>query len=156
MNHSYEIRYDQLMGGDALDRPGHHVVLFYKRFQGDILEIYEAKDYGAPPDDPKMNLVKKRRYPESDFTDNDYLAIRYNEITGDPPLIPGDCNGDGAVNVSDPVFLQNYLFVPGSPVPEPLCRGDVNDDGAINVSDIVYLLNYLFLPGSPPPLDGCD
>jgi hypothetical protein len=67
-------------------------------------------------------------------------------------FICGDVNGDGKVNVSDVVYLINYLFVPGSPAPPlPLSRADVNGDGKVNVSDVVYLINALFVPGSPAP-----
>jgi hypothetical protein len=63
----------------------------------------------------------------------------------------GDANGDGVINVSDVVYLINYLFISG-PAPVPLEAGDVNCDGMINVSDVVYLINYLFISGPPP---GC-
>lgn len=62
----------------------------------------------------------------------------------------GDANGDGAVTVSDAVFLLNYLFKQG-PVPSPLGRGDANGDGQVGVADAIYLLNYLF-KGGPAPL----
>jgi hypothetical protein len=65
----------------------------------------------------------------------------------------GDANGDGVINVSDVVYLINYLFI-GGPAPEPLKQGDANGDGVINASDIVYLINYLFV-GGPPPAYGC-
>jgi hypothetical protein len=67
----------------------------------------------------------------------------------------GDCNGDKLINVTDVVYLINYLFlVPPGPAPQPWAAGDVNCDGTINVTDVVYLINYLFLvPPGPPP--GC-
>jgi len=67
-----------------------------------------------------------------------------------PPAVIGDVNADGAINVSDIVYLINYLFKFG---PEPLPIqgvGDVNCDGKVSVSDIVYLINYLFKGGSSP------
>jgi hypothetical protein len=65
----------------------------------------------------------------------------------------GDCNGDKLINVTDVVYLINYLFlVPPGPAPQPWAAGDVNCDGIINVTDVVYLINYLFLvPPGPPP-----
>jgi uncharacterized repeat protein (TIGR01451 family) len=69
--------------------------------------------------------------------------------------IRGDVNSDGVINVTDVVYLINYLFlVPPGPAPQPLAAGDANCDGTINVTDVVYLINYLFLvPPGPPP--GC-
>ena len=63
----------------------------------------------------------------------------------------GDVNADGVINVSDVVYLINYLFISG-PAPVPLEAGDVNCDDHVNVSDVVYLINYLFISGPPP---GC-
>jgi len=71
--------------------------------------------------------------------------------TPTPPYLRGDANGDGVINVSDVVYLINYLFING-PAPVPLEAGDVNCDGTINVADVVYLINYLFISGPPP---GC-
>jgi hypothetical protein len=67
----------------------------------------------------------------------------------------GDVNDDGVINVTDVVYLINYLFlVPPGPAPIPSEAGDVNCDGVINVTDVVYLINFLFLvPPGPPP--GC-
>jgi len=70
-----------------------------------------------------------------------------------PSPVFGDANGDGTVNVTDVVYLINYLFV-GGPPPHPLANGDPNSDCVINVTDIVYLINYLFA-GGPEPTEGC-
>jgi hypothetical protein len=67
---------------------------------------------------------------------------------------PGDCgdaNSDGNVNVSDAVFLINYVFINGD-APDPLQRGDANCDGSVNVSDAVVIINYVFAGGNIP----CD
>lgn len=61
----------------------------------------------------------------------------------------GDADGDGQVNVSDVVYLINYLYK-GGPLPIPLESGDANNDGVINSADIVYLINYLFAGGPSP------
>jgi hypothetical protein len=72
-----------------------------------------------------------------------------------PGLPFGDVNNDGAINVSDVVYLINYLFISG-PEPVPLwIIGDVNCDAHVNVSDVVYLINYLFING-PEPCDLCE
>jgi hypothetical protein len=65
--------------------------------------------------------------------------------------IRGDANGDGVIDVSDVVYLLNYLFING-PAPEPLEAGDATCDGMVDASDVVYLLNYLFVGGPAP---GC-
>ena len=68
------------------------------------------------------------------------------------PLLLGDPNSDGAINVADVIYLISYLFK-GGPVPLPISEsGDANCDGKVNVADIVYLVAYLF-KGGPKP--GC-
>ncbi len=64
-------------------------------------------------------------------------------------LIIGDCNGSGAITISDAVFLINYIFAGGA-APNPLYVGDLNCSSAISISDVVYLINYIFSGGPPP------
>jgi len=64
-------------------------------------------------------------------------------------FICGDANADKAVNVSDAVYIINYIFTSGPP-PKPLAAADVNGSGSVNVSDAVYLINYIFTSGPPP------
>ncbi len=74
------------------------------------------------------------------------------------PFIRGDNNGSGTVDISDAVYLLDYLFgMGGSPSPED--AGDANMDGGIDISDAIFLLLYLFNSGEPPaapfPDAGC-
>jgi PhoPQ-activated pathogenicity-related protein len=76
--------------------------------------------------------------------------------------VPGDCNQDGELDISDPVCLLVRLFLqagaglpcgdgsPGDPGNRLLA--DSNGDGDVDVSDPVYLLGYLFIGGPAPPL----
>jgi hypothetical protein len=68
-------------------------------------------------------------------------------------FVAGDADNSNVVNVTDVVFLIDYVFSEG-PAPEPANRGDVNCDQALNVSDIVYLLAYVFGDG-PEPCKSC-
>lgn len=62
----------------------------------------------------------------------------------------GDANGDGQVDIADPIFIINYLFRGGPP--PATSRADVDGDGKITGADFQYLLRYLFLSG-PAPID---
>jgi len=64
-------------------------------------------------------------------------------------MICGDANSNGIVDLSDIIYLINYLFK-GGPTPSPLCIGDVNGDDTITIGDVVYLINYLYKGGSTP------
>ena len=64
-----------------------------------------------------------------------------------------DTNADGQTNLTDPVFILNFLFQAGPPPP---CAeaANPNDDDGTNLSDSVYLLNFLFQGGAPPTAPG--
>jgi hypothetical protein len=63
----------------------------------------------------------------------------------------GDCNDDGARNVTDAIFLLHGLFSSGG---APGCPGacDANDDGVLDISDAVSVLLRLFVLAEPFPL----
>jgi len=89
-----------------------------------------------------------------DFTPS--LGASNDSTGGNEPFRRGDCNDDGAVDISDSIITFGFLFL-GEAAPE--CRNacDSNDDGAVDISDPVYLLNFLFRGGAspPPPVDEC-
>lgn len=78
-------------------------------------------------------------------------------------LRPGDTNGDGRLNITDPVALLNVLFGEGELPDCYTVRGsdpvmfteagvavlDFNGDGGVNISDAVGALNSLFGGGGP-------
>ncbi len=79
------------------------------------------------------------------FSRESFFGFVVSEVV----FMRGDANGDGVINVTDVVYLINYLFIHG-PAPDPIQAGDVNCDGVVNVTDVVYLINYLFISGPPP------
>lgn len=92
------------------------------------------------------------------------VDVFLNEASGAPPgrvgaFIRGDANGDGALGITDPVVVLNWLFLGGASLP---CEktADADDDGVLRLTDTVYVLNYLFFSGIPPaepfPLCGHD
>ena len=73
-----------------------------------------------------------------------------------PQFVRGDSDDNGQLNLTDAVFILQYLFRAGA-VPSCLQAGDVNRDGGVNLSDAVAILSYLFLAGEPPrdPFSEC-
>ena len=71
--------------------------------------------------------------------------------------IRGDTNGDGEVDMSDPMATLRYLFTGGTDSPGCLKAVDSNDDGQIDISDSIQTLSRLFLDARPlpPPFPGC-
>jgi hypothetical protein len=65
----------------------------------------------------------------------------------------GDANGDAAIDISDAVFLIQYIFAGGTAPGDclnPLGLGDANGDAAVDISDAVYLIQYIFAGGLTP------
>jgi hypothetical protein len=87
--------------------------------------------------------------PESPciLPDDDYMGAL-------PPCLPGfvrgEANGDGAVDLSDAIFVIVYLFQAGAS-PECPDACDANDNGTLTLADPIYLLTYLYAGGPPPP-----
>jgi hypothetical protein len=74
----------------------------------------------------------------------DTLALRLRVV--DPPAPPptcGDADGHGSINISDAVYLVNYIFA-GGLAPNPLAVGDTDCDGTIDVADAMRLIAYIF------------
>jgi len=76
-----------------------------------------------------------------DSSKRPYLYIQYY-----PPLIGGDANRDGVVDVRDlGILATNYGMASGA----QWSQGDFNGDGAVNVVDLgVLATNYLKVAGS--------
>ena len=72
---------------------------------------------------------------------------------GRPMFHRGDSNGDGRVDIGDPLHVLGALFRDGAGF---VCMeaSDAQNDGAIDISDAVWLLRYLFLDGPPPTAPG--
>jgi len=72
-------------------------------------------------------------------------------------FVRGDANADGGNDISDAVFVLNYLFVGGGLVPECAKSADANDSGVLDLTDAIFELNFLFQGGQPipPPFPGC-
>jgi surface protein len=61
---------------------------------------------------------------------------------GKMEVLLGDVNGDGLVNITDVVFLTNYVLEK-NPDPFIYAAADVNSDGTINISDVVALVEIV-------------
>ncbi len=65
----------------------------------------------------------------------------------------GDANSDGAVDISDAVFLIQYIFAGGAAPGScnyAFGKGDANGDCTVDISDAVYLIQYIFAGGAAP------
>ncbi len=81
------------------------------------------------------------------FTDGSPFEITDSVVING--ILPGDANGDGIVDIGDPVTIIYYLYKDG---PLPVCpeAADLTGDEGIDVSDAILLINYIFKGGSLP------
>lgn len=86
-----------------------------------------------PPSDPRIAGISVRRRPPEGTA-----------------FVRGNADAKGPMNITDCVFVLNFLFLGG---PRPPCIEAANVDGEqpLNITDGVYCLNFLFLGGTPPP-----
>lgn len=61
----------------------------------------------------------------------------------------GDADRSEQVDLSDAVFLVNYVFS-GAPAPDPLESADVDCSNQVDLTDVIYLIAYIFNGGSAP------
>ena len=71
-------------------------------------------------------------------------------------FLRGDDNGDGNVDLSDPIFSLTHQFA-GGPAAGCMESMDSNDDGQLNITDSIFTLTHLFAggPGLPAPYPDC-
>ena len=75
---------------------------------------------------------------------NTKVAINANRcfINEYHPVIPGDVNNDGIVNIDDVTTIISYLLG-GYPYPINVENADMNGDGKLNVEDMTTIINQL-------------
>ncbi len=116
----------------------------------------QLRDYPLSPSDVfNFQLMNDGDIPSQPYTGGQLITIiEYAIIIC--PAAPCDCrsgdaNASGNINISDVVYLINYIFA-GGPAPKPyaICSGDANCNCLVNISDAVYLVNYIFIGGQAP------
>jgi len=91
--------------------------------------------------------------PDAGFWAIDDVKVTVEGGVQRPQFYRGDPNNDGNMNITDGIYILNFLFLGG---PAPTCResSDTNNDATVNITDGIYALNYLFLGGPAPPSPG--
>jgi hypothetical protein len=83
------------------------------------------------------------------------IRIVAKPVVDEVPFRRGDANGDGEVDISDPVNILLWRFSTGEE-PDCLDTADANDDERHDITDAIFLLLYLFQGERTPPEPGPD
>lgn len=104
----------------------------------DTIDLPFTDTLGNPPVDVDVSNV---------VTGGEDPTLEHGSVFIGPPLLRGDANGDGAIDIGDGTRLLWWVIAgQGDPL---LCsdQGDANDDGVVDIADGVTVLSYLFLGG---------
>jgi dockerin type I repeat protein len=99
--------------------------------------------FGQPPIQNILS-VQSQSVPPDQLQDGIISILRK------PIFVRGDTNQDTTVDVADPVYLINFLFL-NRPPPPCMAAADCNDDGAVDLADAIFILQYYFQKGLRPP-----
>ena len=88
---------------------------------------------------------------DSDCEDEEACQV----VPAGPLFVRADADDNGAVQLTDGIFILNFLFIGGA---APTCgdAADADDNGALQLTDGIFILNFLFLGGASPPAPGLD
>ncbi|MEM7261158.1 MAG: hypothetical protein AAF488_04145, partial [Planctomycetota bacterium] len=127
-------------------------------------DVYLWADGEPEPAAPTVSGLSEERYVPTVLNDRELYhwsveAVNENGRTRGPRwsfrpamfYVRGDADASGIVNIADPIFILNYLFLGGT-IPTCIDAADANGDGGEpSISDPVFLLLWLFAGGNPPP-----
>ena len=175
--------------GGRLDNSGERITLEYRwpGEDGRLLQIdLDRVDYNDrepwPTEAAGLGATLERIAPS--LHGNDPTSWAASTVEGGTPgrrnsvteagasgglQLPGDIDGNAALNLTDAVGLLGMLFQGAGPpisCDEAFGRAallDANGDRGVNLSDAVFVLNHLFVQGPPHVLgtdcvtiDGCE
>ena len=64
-------------------------------------------------------------------------------------ILRGDLDNSGEIDISDLLFLIDYMFTQG-PVPICYLSADLTNDSAVDISDLLHMIDYMFNQGPAP------
>jgi hypothetical protein len=122
-------------------------------FEGDTIRVLADGTVRAEVTDGtyRSGLIGFWVYQGNESVAIDDVEIGEPEIDDRPQFQRGDVDVSSTRELTDGVFVFNFLFLGG---PDPRCMeaADVDNDGVLNLTDGIRILNFLFL-GGPQPND---
>ena len=60
--------------------------------------------------------------------------------------VPGDVNGDGIINLVDPILIKDHLIERAPLTGDALSRADANQDGHVDLQDVAWAAEHRYVP----------
>ena len=110
---------------------------------GNTYDDYYMPNDGSPY--PRDFIIDKEgiiQYANNEI-DTEWMIYVLEELINDAPMVQGDINVDGIVNILDIVYLVNFILNNQTPTDIQFTSSDLNLDGLLNILDIVQLVNII-------------
>ena len=110
---------------------------------GNTYDDYYMPNDGSPY--PRDFIIDKEgiiQYANNEI-DTEWMIYVLEELINDAPMVQGDINVDGIVNILDIIYLVNFILNNQTPRDIQFTSSDLNLDGLLNILDIVQLVNII-------------
>ena len=118
--------------------PGSPFEELFKDFQGSPTER-QISSLGSGFIIDKEGIIQ---YANNEI-DTEWMIYVLEELINDAPMVQGDINVDGIVNILDIIYLVNFILNNQTPTEIQFSASDLNADGMLNILDIVQLVNII-------------
>ena len=126
----------------------------------DYAYLMSSKEFSLDPGERILQeyiIWYDNQIPQTDYDAFKCKLYRMLRVSGYYRGDVGDfstgAGSPGVLDVTDIVYIINYMFKNGPSLKPFLDQGDVNSDGKTTISDIVYLVGYILRGSSQVPID---
>lgn len=125
--------------------------------------VYQHRGFSVQPAAEQPNVRFAFRFKSDageDAEKTGWWAVDNVTVYGTVDVVEfkrGDANDDGSVNITDGVFVVNFLFN-GGPAPGCLAAADADASAKVEITDSIYIFDFLFQGRAEPvaPFPNCD